>query len=331
MNDDFISDRTLERLALGELPDDDAQRVLARLEAKGELERFEALITDNDAFFETYPPHVLAARIRQDARPGAPALTHKETTMLVPSRLPVLATIVAAMVGIAALAWMFSTSADLSPPVAPPPIAAPTPPRAPIGPTEPVAPDAPEPRSEGLAWVQDRDARYPLPPAMYMQTEQIVPVDAKGLVRVTFSNTSIVNAVAADDLVYLTARAPGTTMVRLIGPDDEVVSSILTVGEPIEPETLKSAVEGEHSVYACAVAAPQYAGVARITVVASAGGVHMGHAVFPGLNDADAEVALRRCVEQTVAKWDIRPIPLSVGKVNFNFGAGAVCTPGEDC
>lgn len=60
-----VSDRTLERLRLGELPDEEAAEVMARLEAAGESHRLDALIAADEEFLERYPAAAAASQIKE--------------------------------------------------------------------------------------------------------------------------------------------------------------------------------------------------------------------------------------------------------------------------
>lgn len=66
--EDYIADRTLERLRLGELSEDESQRVLDALEAQGQMHRLEELIEDDERIREKYPPAMMAARARDELR-----------------------------------------------------------------------------------------------------------------------------------------------------------------------------------------------------------------------------------------------------------------------
>lgn len=63
-----ISDRTLERLRLGELSDVEAAEVMSRLEERGETARLDERIAYDEAFLSRYPAGIAASQIRELAR-----------------------------------------------------------------------------------------------------------------------------------------------------------------------------------------------------------------------------------------------------------------------
>jgi len=65
---DFIPERMLERLRLGELGDEETQRLLDELEARGEMHRLEALIEEDEEIRAHYPPAVMASHARERLR-----------------------------------------------------------------------------------------------------------------------------------------------------------------------------------------------------------------------------------------------------------------------
>jgi hypothetical protein len=80
-----LPDLLLERLAKGDLPDDEAARVRARLEAEpGGLARLEALRADDRATLDAHPPGPALAEIRRRAGLLGPApAARRRRTLLV--------------------------------------------------------------------------------------------------------------------------------------------------------------------------------------------------------------------------------------------------------
>lgn len=66
---DPVSDWMVERLAAGDLPADDARRVRAELEARGELGRLDAVLSANRTFLEAHPPARVVAEIERRGGP----------------------------------------------------------------------------------------------------------------------------------------------------------------------------------------------------------------------------------------------------------------------
>jgi hypothetical protein len=69
-----VPDWLLERLARGELPAAEATRVRARLEARGETARLQALELSDQEILRDHPPGAVAAEVHRRARQPAPRI-----------------------------------------------------------------------------------------------------------------------------------------------------------------------------------------------------------------------------------------------------------------
>ena len=65
-----VPDWLLERMAAGELPAAEAARLRARLEARGELGRLQALEASNQQILAAHPPAAVAAEVQRRAQPS---------------------------------------------------------------------------------------------------------------------------------------------------------------------------------------------------------------------------------------------------------------------
>ena len=339
---DYITDREIERLALGELDEAAANELMKRLEERGELERLEAIIADDEVFLEAHPPALLATQVRAEVRRRSREHQTTEASMLRPSRGPL---VIGFAFAAAAVAFAVVYVQMMTPTPSPNAVASTNNGQTNLAAPAPVPAEVEEPvedeelEDEAPVTLLERDVKVALPPTFYLPAGEIVQAEAAGLQRIAFSNTKAVSASMHEELIYIEAKAPGQSML-LLGRniDDEVVtrSSLFIVGEAFADEVTQTLIpeladcaEGEE-------------GILVLRVVSQNGASFVGHAHVGGKEPSSS---LRACLDSAVASWKVAdhvephvqeghefpgPRNLSVGVLRYNLSAGAVCVPGED-
>ena len=316
---DHISDRELERLALGELDEADANALLERLTATDQMHRFEALIADDEEFHAAHPPALLAAQVREEVRRRA-RTRHKPTPPLYSLRPIALAT---AVFAVAVIVAFFVSRGQPNGPVEPIAVANDTTPDpaqtnlAAVAPDdgEPADDDDDEPRTRFELQLIEGEFVFRMPQTLYLAVGEVATLPARGVRRVGISNSSVGDAVSDDTKFYFTAKAPGRTILTAtVGEegDRRSRSVLVVVGEPLPQKQLEAAAGTTLSE----CVATQEAAVLVLQVVAQEAGVFVGHAHLEG---QELSRDLRGCVDDVVGNWDLNPKDLSVGTLRYNL------------
>lgn len=225
-NNQKVSERTLERLAAGALDEETTAQVMAQLEAEpGGIERLEALIQENEAFFEAHPPEEFVPRIRgrydeemRAERAGARSL---RSLYGAPPPMPLALALVLFMVG---SAWLWVRDAN-EPGDTPPPQARAVEPEA----GQPDEEQALGARSGDEQWADEEWDREPLVLGPFELSSL-----GEGVRRVVVAEESVARAEFVEDIGAVTLRGirEGETAVEVEYDDGRFERFLLRIEVP---------------------------------------------------------------------------------------------------
>ena len=187
--------------------------------------------------------------------------------------------------------------------------------------------------------LRKRGETFPIPETVYASVGTIVEFDTSLVSRVEIGNEDVAVAMGSESVLYLEAAKAGNSVIKFWKqPGGEPVvwkSFLFTVGAEIPSEELMPFAEGKPSLLDCAEKADGREIAADVTIVVAGDGAVVGNLFIRGGAEAKRDWddnALRQCVEERIHGWRMtNDGELTVGRLSFNFAAGAVCQPGEDC
>lgn len=362
---DYITDREIERLALGELDETEANELMRKLEERGEIDRLEAIIADDEAFLEAHPPALLASQVRAEVRRRTRENATREPRMINPSRTRFATGIVAGFAAAAVLfAIVYVQFVELEQ-RAPDEIATMTNNATNTAAPQPVPPPVPEPppkpqpeRPKGQV-LRDQGGEFQMPTTLYMSVGDTLKASAEGVTRIAVGTTKVLSAKIEQDaqLLHMNAKEPGQSLLSLTQTREGLEntrSAVVIVGAPLPADIVDRLVRGDYTdpkhpkgppaLSDCAEHSDE---VVTLRIVAQHASTFIGHAHAGG---KELSPELKRCIDEVAARWQVGylvpdapsprqgsapyryPMELSVGSVRFNFATGEQCeADDEDC